>query len=244
VAELECKAVYPLAAKDLGSGMAEYHSFEDIEVVEESEGILVEIDMEVELTIHYKLPLQGAIQLQNSALAIATIQLLRQQDWPVETEDIVNGIAKTRWPGRLQWLTWEGQQILIDGAHNPASAAVLRQFVDSLHPPGPIHWVMGMLSTKDHDDIFSALLRPGDSLCLVPVPDHSSADPEALVDLALDVCPELSVCKTYPDLVAALRSACANQPASQNVHTKPLVALSGSLYLIGHFLQLVNETTR
>ena len=65
---------------------------------------------------------------------------------------------------------------MIDGAHNPAAAIALRQYVDTLNKP--VIWIMGMLSTKDHEDIFEALLKPGDELHLVPVPNHSSAEPE------------------------------------------------------------------
>ena len=186
-------------------------------------------------SIQYQLPLKGAIQRQNSALAIAAIQILRESGWEISDEAIVEGIAKTRWPGRMQWFSWSDRQILIDGAHNPASAEVLRQYVDSLiaqpetHVDPSVHWVMGMLSTKDHADIFTALLRPGDSLYLVPVPDHSSADPEKLAHLAQEICPNLSHCSIHPDVISGLQAT----PQQDK-----LVVLCGSLYLIGHFFKL------
>ncbi len=88
---------------------------------------------------------------------------------------------------------------------------------------------MGMLSTKDHQEIFQALLRPNDQLYLVPVPNHSSANPEELAKLARDICPELSICNTFPDVTSALEAAFSS--------TDDLVVLCGSLYLIGHFLK-------
>jgi dihydrofolate synthase/folylpolyglutamate synthase len=179
--------------------------------------------------IRYPLALQGAIQLQNSALAIAALQILREQGWQISDQAIVEGMGKTQWPARLQWFTWRDLTILLDGAHNPASAEVLRQFVDTLASPS-IHWVMGMLSTKDHADVFKALLRPGDSLYLVPVPDHSSADPTKLAILAQDVCPTLATCQTYPDVLPAL------EVAITMTEKPPLTVLCGSLYLIGNFL--------
>lgn len=209
IADLGCPAVWPQPAESLGNGWAVYPP------------------------IQYPLPLQGAVQLTNSALAIATVQILRQQGWEIPETAIVNGMANTRWPGRLQWITWRNQPLLIDGAHNPASAAVLRQFVETLAPaevqtPFPIHWVMGMLSTKDHADIFSELLRPGDRLFLVPVPGHSSADPQELAQLARKVCPQLADCQVFPALIPCLEAALAT-PA-------PLRVLCGSLYLLGDFL--------
>ena len=238
---LGCPVVYPQPAKALGDGWAEYQGSEVDEVQSKPDKPFK--------TLKYRSPLLGAIQRHNSALAIAALQLLRQQGWQVSDEAIVNGIAKTKWAGRLQWFTWQGRTILIDGAHNPASAEVLRQFVESaesgIDRGTPIHWVMGMLSTKDHADVFKALLRGGDRLSLVPVPDHSSADPEQLAALASEVCPHLAVCQTYPDVIAALEVATSSrlpdQPmtATQTKPAKPLTVLCGSLYLIGRFFAAI-----
>ena len=119
--------------------------------------------------------------------------------------------------------------LLVDGAHNPAAAKALRQYVDATHV-GPVHWLMGMLSTKDHADIFEALLREGDRLTLVPVPEHSSADPQQLADLARSVCPRLESCNIASTLAEGLKTL-------QTDVTMPnlLKVLCGSLYLVGEF---------
>ncbi|MCW6038170.1 bifunctional folylpolyglutamate synthase/dihydrofolate synthase [Spirulina subsalsa FACHB-351] len=174
--------------------------------------------------LEYELPLAGEVQLWNSAIAIAAIEALQQQGWSISDEAITQGISRTRWPGRLQWITWRGHEFLIDGAHNPASAQALGNYVQTL--PQPITWVMGMLSTKEHDKIFEALLHPQDELYLVPVPGHSYANPLELAKLARQICPELLVCETYPDLFPALERA---------LQGRNTVVLCGSLYLLGYF---------
>jgi dihydrofolate synthase/folylpolyglutamate synthase len=204
--ELQCPYIAPQPARQIAPGWAEYESIQNL--------------------IKYPLPLQGQIQLTNSALALAALEILQKQGWVISEEAIINGMRKTQWPGRMQWVTWKNQKLLIDGAHNPAAAKVLRDYVDSLDTPR-VTWVMGMLSTKEHTDIFKALLRPNDKLYLVPIPDHSSANPVELAKLASEVCPELSICQTYLDLISAL-SAAFNA-------TDNLIILCGSLYLIGHF---------
>ncbi len=178
--------------------------------------------------IKYPLTLLGEMQLTNSAIAIATIQTLRQSGWKISDLNIATGMAKTQWLGRIQWTTWHGHQLLIDGAHNSAAAIALRQYVDTLNTP--ISWVMGMLSTKAHQEIFQALLKPGDRLYLVPVPDHSSADPAALAILARSIRPELRSIDIFPDLATGLTSA------ANTISTHQLV-LCGSLYLLGYFLK-------
>ena len=178
--------------------------------------------------VEYPLPLLGDIQLHNSALAIASCKILQERGWQIPLAAIRQGMAKTQWPGRLQWTSWRDRPLLIDGAHNPAAAIVLRNYLDTLNQS--VIFIMGMLSTKDHQDIFQALLRPQDRLHLVPVPGHSSAEPEDLAVLAQQVCPQLSQCKTYGDLFLALDNIWAQQPKSQD-----LVVFCGSLYLIGSF---------
>ncbi len=179
--------------------------------------------------IEYPLPLLGEVQLSNSALAMAAIQILQQKGWQISTAAIQAGMKKTSWLGRLQWMEWKNLSLLIDGAHNPAAATALRNYIDT--QAKSVIWVMGMLSTKDHQDIFTALLRPKDQLHLVPVPDHSTADPQELADLGQQVCPQLSQCKTYTDLFIALEIV-KNRQDSES-----LVVLCGSLYLIGYFFK-------
>ncbi len=217
IIELSCPVVWAESAVELGT--AETQRTQRQENWAEYQGI------------KYPLPLLGDIQLSNSAIAIATLQILQQQGWKIGEDAIQNGMAKTNWPGRLQWTSWQNHRLLIDGAHNPAAAQALRQYVNSLNTS--VTWVMGILSTKDHADIFKALLQPADRLYLVPVPDHSSADPKALATLAQTICPELTDCRTYPNLEAGLQTAISNTTES----SKNLIVLCGSLYLVGHFLK-------
>jgi dihydrofolate synthase/folylpolyglutamate synthase len=188
--------------------------------------------------IEYPLPLLGDVQLINSAIAIASIQLLQQRGWQIPLAAIQTGMKKTRWLGRLQWTSWEDKNLLIDGAHNTAAAQSLRQYIDTLDRP--VIWVMGILSTKDHADIFQALLRSGDRLYLVPVPDHSTADPETLAQIASQVCPNLDDCRTFSELFIALKHAFKvkdEDDCTMSNEANPIVVLCGSLYLLGYFLK-------
>jgi len=173
--------------------------------------------------IEYPLPLAGEMQLVNSALAIATVQELLKQGWQIPPEAIQTGMGQTRWPGRLQWLSWQGQPLLIDGAHNAPAAAYLRQYVDQLGWSA-VTWVVGMLANKDHRGILEQLLRPGDRLRLVSVPEHPSADLVTLAQLAHQCCPELAECCSYNNLQETL----GNLP--------PHSVVCGSLYLIAAVL--------
>ena len=89
----------------------------------------VDNDLEYD-TVRYPQVLLGAHQRVNSAVAISALQSLQTQGWSIPLAAIQQGMAQVRWPGRLQWTTWQSQALLLDGAHNIASARVLRTFVD------------------------------------------------------------------------------------------------------------------
>ncbi|MEH2396533.1 bifunctional folylpolyglutamate synthase/dihydrofolate synthase [Nostoc sp.] len=222
--ELQCPIFTPQPARQLALGWAEYQTIQNSK------------------SIKYPLPLAGQIQLTNSVLALTALEILQQQGWQISDEAIINGMAKTKWPGRMQWTNWKNHQLLIDGAHNTAAAQVLRQYVDSLDTVNhePVNWVMGMFSDKDHADIFAALLQPGDRLYLVPIsiepwPGRTSADLNYLANLAYSLCPELGDRQIYPDLFTALEAA------TSTATTDDLIVLCGSLYLVGDFLQIGNR---
>ena len=67
-------------------------------------------------SLTFELPLQGSVQLGNVSLAIATALLLRQDGWEIPNEAITQGIAKTKWVGRLQWYNWHHQSKFYDRA--------------------------------------------------------------------------------------------------------------------------------
>ncbi|MGB3491864.1 MAG: folylpolyglutamate synthase/dihydrofolate synthase family protein [Elainellaceae cyanobacterium] len=253
-ADVGCQPIWVKPSIDVGEGKAQYSA-----QTSESPSLV------------YPLPLPGQHQLMNSALAIAAVQVLRTQGWTIGDRAIIDGMQKTRWAGRIQWSTWKQQPLLIDGAHNPAAATVLRQYVDQklsqrlsqkLSQPKTssasqsVHWVMGMLSTKDHADIFEALLRDGDRLSLVPVPDHSSASPADLAQLVTELEISLGIslggCTCFTEIEQALDEAFrptqtqdsseqpklpATTPSHLDSNDTPMVVLCGSLYLIGHVFQ-------
>ncbi len=171
----------------------------------------------------YSLPLLGDIQLHNSALAIEVINQLQTQGWQISPEQIQTGISHTQWLGRVHQTEWQGQKLLVDGAHNSESAIALRKYVDRWQQP--VTWVIGMLNTKEHLPILQALLRPEDQIYLVPVPDDLTATPAELMDVVRSIYPNITV-QTYADWPSGL-SAAYEHPAP--------VVMSGSLYLLGDF---------
>ncbi|MEM6502037.1 MAG: folylpolyglutamate synthase/dihydrofolate synthase family protein [Cyanobacteria bacterium P01_C01_bin.89] len=182
--------------------------------------------------IIYPLALAGDFQRANSAVAIALLKSLQHQGWKISDNAIVAGMGKASWAGRLQWSQWKNQSLLIDGAHNPAAAKCLSQYVDRFVRKGnSVTWVMGILATKDYRQVLGAILRPGDRLLTVPVLSHAGVDPLELVKLGNSICPDLEEAQNFGTLDKGLDRAFVGGG------DRPVI-LCGSLYLLGHFLAL------
>ena len=70
------------------------------------------------------------------------------------------GYASAVWPGRLELLSIDGRDILLDGAHNPAGAAALAVALDDLRPflgSGRVTLLSASMADKDVDGVIAAL---------------------------------------------------------------------------------------
>ena len=184
----------------------------------------------------WSLGLAGAVQRSNGAVALALLQALAAEGWPISEGAIRAGFAAARWPGRLQRWQWQGRPLLLDGAHNLPAAAQLRAELDA-NPhqhgltPGPRHWVIGILANKQGPEMLEVLLAPGDRAWLVPVPEHASWSRAALVEAKPNLGHQL---EAAPDLAAALQAATTLRAATTG--SSGPVVVAGSLYLLGALL--------
>lgn len=77
-------------------------------------------------TIETLLPLEGAHQCRNAAIALATVEALGRQGTPVTDSAMVKGLAGLTCPGRVEPFTLsDGVLAVIDVAHNEDSVSAL-----------------------------------------------------------------------------------------------------------------------
>jgi dihydrofolate synthase/folylpolyglutamate synthase len=78
--------------------------------------------------------LLGAHQADNARTAVATLGQLPKVGISVDIGAIGAGIAGVEWPARNQLVTRDPIPVLVDGAHNDASARTLRKTIEQLFP--------------------------------------------------------------------------------------------------------------
>jgi dihydrofolate synthase/folylpolyglutamate synthase len=177
------------------------------------------------------LGLKGGLQRSNAAVAAAAAEALAERGWPITAAAIAEGLRRARWPGRLEQRRFEGQPLLVDGAHNPPAAEALRRELDqrTLEHQLPRHWLIGMQRHKDAPELLRTLLREGDAVRVVALPqEHSSwsaAELQTATGLPLE--------QGAPDLASNL---------AWLVSSPALPVACGSLYLVAELLPLLQTT--
>ena len=79
----------------------------------------------------------GAHQGHNAAVALASLDALAERGFEVGPDDVARGFAGLCWPARVEVLA-ESPWVVVDGAHNVASAAALAETLRTSFPPLPL----------------------------------------------------------------------------------------------------------
>ena len=170
--------------------------------------------------------LVGRHQWENLSLALAAAELLQCREPKLDVAALRCGIAAVRWPGRLEWFPG---QVLLDGAHNPAGAAVLG---DYLAEQGleRIHLVVGLKADKAFQGVLTPLLPRTARLYACTPPVEAAVAPAALADFSRSVGVPAEV---FSSPEQALDAALAAREGNATV----LVA--GSLFLVAQLREKI-----
>ncbi|MEO1134327.1 MAG: Mur ligase family protein, partial [Cyanobacteria bacterium J06639_1] len=61
----------------------------------------------------YPRPFAGEVQLENMAIALQVIDILRERGWTLPDRAVQDGLASARWPGRLEWVELCDREVLL-----------------------------------------------------------------------------------------------------------------------------------
>jgi len=188
--------------------------------------IVASDDIESRLARTLAPPLLGEHQKQNTALALATVEVLQRQI-PVGVEKIHAGLANVNWPGRLQLVqTPDGRKILLDGAHNVAGAEALRATLEKQFADARPLLIFGALADKNWPAICRVLAPLAAKIFTVPVASGRTADARALAEAFSSANPAAKA--------VAVKNLAEALNASKD---EPFIVITGSLYLVGEALE-------
>ncbi|MEJ9079345.1 folylpolyglutamate synthase/dihydrofolate synthase family protein [Gordonia malaquae] len=152
------------------------------------------------------LPLHGAHQAQNAALALAAVEAFfgAGADRQLDVDTVREAFAEVRTPGRLERLR-NAPSVFIDAAHNPHGARALAQALVSEFDFRRLVGVIGVLGDKDARGLLTELEPVLDAVVLTNNGSPRALDTDSLYDLALPIFGDerLSVEPFLPDAVEA-----------------------------------------
>ncbi len=174
----------------------------------------------------------GRYQCDNALLAVGAAEALLDAPLPAEALEALSVPAIA---GRLEVLS-RSPTVLVDGAHNPAGAAALREALADLYaaaaPGGRRALVCGVLRGRDPEELLRAVGAGGfDTVVATEPPSPRALPAETLARAAAAVGGPLPI-TTETDPVAALTRA------RDEVGPGGLVVVTGSLYLVGALRRL------
>lgn len=167
-----------------------------------------------------EIALAGSHQRWNAALAAHALELA---GIAISDEALARGMRTVEWPGRFQQIT---PRVVLDGAHNPASAQRLAETWREVFGDKRATLLLGVLQDKDVRGICSALLPVAGRIIALPVQNPRSATPQEICRAIGEVAPRQE-CIAVRDLPAALRIA-------ESMGRRILI--TGSLFLVGEAL--------
>ncbi len=177
------------------------------------------------------LPLYGAHQGHNAALAIAAVEsLIGGAEQALAPDIVADGLAQVTSPGRLQ-LVGVAPTVLVDSAHNPHGARALVQALGDSFDFDEWGIVLGAFGDKDIAGIVSTIV-PAATHVFATAPDSDrAADPDTLADLVEATGTQVTV---HRDLAEAAEAAREWASASE----RRAVVIAGSVVLAGEAVQL------
>ena len=125
-------------------------------------------------------PLAGKHQVENARTAVAALALM-----DVPAEAIHAGIAAVRWPGRLERVAGHAG-IILDGAHNPAGARALADFIREFYADEPVRIIFGAMRDKAVEEVTNTLFPLATEIILTAPKQPRALNPEALAEVVDD----------------------------------------------------------
>lgn len=169
---------------------------------------------------HVRIPLPGEHQLTNALTVLGVVETLQDQGWNISESAVVQGIADTVWPARLEWCG----NVLIDGAHNPQGIAALAAYVQAYLSDRKRILLTGVLADKVQPDMLTMLAKLGEKIVTV-TPDN----PRAMS--ADELAQRLRDCGGDARTSVSLEDGLAR--AKELAGTEGVIIAAGSLYFAG-----------
>jgi dihydrofolate synthase / folylpolyglutamate synthase len=163
----------------------------------------------------YPMALAGEHQKWNAALAVTA---LHRAGLALSSDSVRHGLLNVTWPGRFEKIR---PGVVLDGAHNPHSAAVLANTWQEVYPGKKAALVFSAVAGKDIRGILEILAPLASQIFFCPIDTPRAVPPAELVNFLPPDAPAHRVFETF------------EQAFSAAISHEDSVLVAGSLFLVG-----------
>lgn len=156
-----------------------------------------------------RLSMAGLYQVENSILAIKTVELLQGQGFGVSLGNIKDGLRKAQWEGRFSALCSD-PLFIMDGAHNEDAAKKLQETLKMGFTNRKIIYIIGVLADKEYGKILELMLPLAWKVFTVTPENPRALDGQYLAGQARKYHKDVTFCETVHQAVAQAL-ACASE---------------------------------
>lgn len=183
-------------------------------------------------------PLFGAHQAHNAAVAIAAVESFLGRGSQALDEDVLSeGLAAATSPGRLQPVA-TGPTVVVDAAHNPHGAKALAEALPVAFPSEHVVGVVGILRDKDARGFVRALKDTVATFVVTQPPGDRALDADEFARVVVDEVGNDRVV-VEPSLAGALQEA--RDLADDADAEDAMVLVAGSIVMVGAVMDLVHR---
>jgi dihydrofolate synthase/folylpolyglutamate synthase len=189
------------------------------------------LDSRLGVGIEIRLPLAGKHQVSNALTAIRAMEVLEGFGYQITRRNLEAGMSRAVWPGRLEILD-SRPRIILDGAHNPAAAQKVREYLETFLQSRQIVMIFGAMRDKAIREMVRVLFPLAREVVLARPEYERSAKPCEILNLV-------------PNGVNSVRSTASVQEAvdiaEQLAAEDDTIVVVGSLFLVGEVKGLLQR---
>jgi dihydrofolate synthase/folylpolyglutamate synthase len=169
------------------------------------------------------LNLKGSHQIINATTALGAMEVLEELGYRVSTDAMMDGLREVEWPGRLEMVS-SSPRVILDGAHNPAGALVLKESLEKEFQYHHLILLIGIMKDKDIRSMLHLLSSLANHIILTK-PHTDRATPPFVLKKALGQNGKKA--EIAEDLKEAIERGLAL------TQKEDLLCITGSLYTVG-----------
>jgi dihydrofolate synthase/folylpolyglutamate synthase len=170
------------------------------------------------------LNLAGEHQIGNAGLALAACEsLMETASVKIPDQTIMQALAETSWPGRLE-IVRQSPEVILDGAHNLMAARALAHHLHTRYANRRITMVVGILDDKPSEAILKDLASASQRMVITQPKIDRANSAERLSMLAKAFLDDVT---TVNDVESAVHHAL------ETSNDDDVICIAGSLYVVG-----------